>query len=154
MDDPLERFRQRDLAHAAEARPTHEQDLLLFEHAGVSYAVPAGAVDVVVAWNDPAPLPASVAGFAGVLQDRGRVVAILTSPLARPRRAEAVDRRIVICATRRGFIGLPCERTSEVGPVQLAAPPIPGEVVDSSRGPLVFVDPERLVEELAVGAVA
>lgn len=127
---------------------------MLFEHAGVSFGVPAEAVDVVVAWSPPAPLPASVPGFAGVLQDRGRVVAILTSPLARPRTAEAEERRIVICKTRRGFVGLPCSRTREVGLVELAAPLVPGEVVDSSAGPLVFVDPEVLVEQLAPGAAA
>ncbi|MCB9596743.1 MAG: chemotaxis protein CheW [Sandaracinaceae bacterium] len=154
MDDPLAPFREGERARDAEVETTCERDLLLFEHGGVAYAVPASSVDVVVAWNPPAPLPASVPGFAGVLQDRGRVVAILTSPLARPRAGETEERRIVICSTRRGFIGLPCVRTSDVGPVRLAAAPVPGEVVDSSRGPVVFVDPELLVDELSVGARA
>ncbi len=133
---------------------THEQDLLLFEHGGVAYGIRAESVDVVVAWSEPAPLPASVAGFAGVLQDRGRVVAILTSPLGRSVAGEVESRRIVICKTRRGFVGLPCVRTREVGLVQLAAAPVPGEVVDSSAGPLVFVDAEHLVEQLGTGAAA
>lgn len=152
MEDPLERFRAGEDEQQDESSSGPERDLLLFVYSGVSYGIPAEAVDVVIAWDDPAPLPASLPGFAGVLQDRGRVVSVLASPLGRPVEGRVEARRIVICATARGFLGLPCTATREVGPVTLAATPTPGEVVDSSEGPIVYVDPEALLAELAIGA--
>jgi chemotaxis signal transduction protein len=146
VSDPLEPFRAHDAQAPDRVGAGHERTLLVFEHGGALYGVPAQSVDALIAWRKPARLPASVPGLAGVVQDRGRIISVLTSPLCQP--SEAEPRRIVICVTAYGFIGLPCGETRRVGPVVLAQEPQSGEVTDSSEGPLVFVDPERVVEEL------
>lgn len=146
-NDPLEPFRTAGERASERVRTGHERTALVFEHGGTLYGVAAHSVDALIAWRKPAPLPASVAGLAGVVQDRGRIISVLTSPLGR--HAEpAPPRRIVICTTAYGFIGLPCGETRRVGPVVLAEEPVSGEVTDSSEGPLVWVDAERIVEEL------
>jgi chemotaxis signal transduction protein len=122
--------------------------LLLFQHNGIAYGVPARSVDAVVAWRKPARLPASVPGVAGVVQDRGRVIAVLASPLGESTDDRGTHRRMVICTTRRGFLGLPCDETRQIGTVTLAQEPAAGEAVDSSSGPLVYVDPDVLAESL------
>lgn len=125
----------------------HAHALLLFDFEGVLMAVPAGAVDAVIGWRTPARLPCATAGIAGVVQDRGRVVTVLESPLtisAPPDRA--TPHRLIVCKTPKGFVGIPAEATRAVGTVYLAIEPISGEPVDSSEGPLTVVDPTHLVE--------
>jgi hypothetical protein len=73
---------------------------------------------------------------------------VLVSPLGSAGEAEQAPRRIVICTTSRGFIGLPCSATRTVGAVRLASEPVSGQLIDSSWGPLVFTDPEMLADEL------
>jgi chemotaxis signal transduction protein len=151
MQDPLQRFRDQEVSQEEDERAGHELILLVFEHGGVLYAVPASAVDAVVAWHKPAPLPASIPGFAGVVQDRGRIVAVLISPLGKAvEQGGEAPRRIVICSTPRGFLGLPCAETRHIGSVRLASEPAGGDLVDSSSGPVVYVDPITLVRELGV----
>lgn len=149
MDDPLQVFRGGDTVRELGEGVGYEHELLLFEHGGVTYGVAAAAVDVVVAWQKPTPLPASLPGFAGVVQDRGRVVAVLATPMGRVQKELGSEQRLVICNTARGFLGLPCGSTRAVGPVVLAQPPIAGDTVDSSAGPFVYIDPEALLSELA-----
>jgi chemotaxis signal transduction protein len=120
--------------------------LLLFEFDGSILGVQADRVDAVIPWRDPAPLPSASASVAGVVQDRGRIVAVLRTPLAATSTdKKASSRRILVCATQRGFLGLPADSTRGVLSVDLASEPAPGELVDSSQGPLAYVDPNALI---------
>lgn len=151
MGDRLQSFRGGEKAALDERPDGHDVELLVFAHGDTTYAVPARSVDAVVAWRRPAQLPASVPGVAGVVQDRGRVVVVLDSPLGRPADRAEDDRRVVICATERGLLGLPCRQTRQVGTVSFAHVPTTGELVDSSSGPLIYLDPAVVAESLGRG---
>ena len=145
MNDPLAMFREESSAgDAAVTKLTHRRSLLLFEHDGALLGVPAEAVDGVIAWRNPVRLPRASAGFAGVVQDRGRIVAVLESPLGGVKAEPRAARRLVVCATARGFLGLPADTTRGVTVVEFAIEPPPGEIVDSSEGPLTLVLPALL----------
>ncbi|UJR82632.1 chemotaxis protein CheW [Sandaracinus amylolyticus] len=147
MTDPLSRFRE-DLSGGqghAESSARHRRALLLFEHGGALLGVPAESVDAVIAWQAPARLPCATAGIAGVVQDRGRIVAVLESPLGESERETRAVRRLIVCGTTRGFVGIPAETTRGVSTVELARDATPGELVDSSEGPLTIVDPIALI---------
>lgn len=107
--------------------------------------VPAESVDAVIAWLAPARLPCATAGFAGVVQDRGRIVAVLESPLGAGAGESRAGRRLIVCGTPRGFVGIPAETTRGVSTVELARDASAGELVDSSEGPLTIVDPVALI---------
>ncbi len=146
MGDPLEPFRSKAVEEeVAEGGEAH--DLLLFEYGERVHGIRAASVDAVVAHQPPAPLPATVQAVAGVVQDRGRVVVVLRSPTGAPEDAGVV-RRLLICRTERGFVGLPCSTTRQVGRVVVNEPLTPGKLLDSSEGPILFVDPHHLVESL------
>lgn len=124
------------------------KDLLVFECGGDLYGLPAGCVDGVVTWKLPAPVPGSDRRVRGVLQDRGRIVVLMVHPTGRSDRDAPRDaKRIVICQTPRGLIGLPATSTRAVGPVELNVEPTPFAVHDSKLGPFTYLDPTKYGEE-------
>lgn len=142
-DDPLAPFRD------GGASPVGAQDypirrrLLIFHFGALQLAVPAEAVDAVISFRRPSPIPLSDVVWAGVVQDRGRVVAVLRKPFESAGDI-ASARRILVCRTRRGYVGIPARRTRGVFDVGLAHEPIPGEVLASTEGNLTFLDPPYL----------
>ena len=122
------------------------QSLLLFEYSDQLLGVSAEVVDAVIAWRQPARMPGSPPSLAGVVQDRGRIVAVLRSPLGD---GASVDcQRILVVSTAYGYIGLPAQETREVRTVELADEPVSGGLIDSSEGPLTYLDPEAIAAEL------
>lgn len=148
MGDALQSFRSSGDGDGGEEQQGHELELLVFAHGNATYGVPAASVDAVVAWRKPARLPASVSGVAGVVQDRGRIVVVLDTPLGRAGTLEDSERRVVICTTNRGLLGLPCKHTDQVGTITFAHEPTTGELVDSTCGPLIFLEPNAIAESL------
>lgn len=147
MTDSLSAFREVSTGETVgAARSGVKRALLLFEFDEALLGVPAESVDAVIAWRKPAPLPCATSGFAGVVQDRGRIVAVLDSPVAGSARGPRAARRLIVCVTPRGFVGLPADGTRGVAVVELAAAHSGDALVDSSEGPLVVVDPSALVE--------
>lgn len=150
-EDPLSSFRD-DTGFESELSAEveellHAHALLLFDFDGVLMGVPASTVDAVIGWRTPSRLPCATVGIAGVVQDRGRVVTVLESPLATSAPPSgATPHRLIVCKTKKGFVGIPAEATRAVGTVYLAIEPISGEPIDSSEGPLTVVDPTYLVE--------
>lgn len=126
--------------------------LLLFDHGGSLLGVPAQVVDAVIGWRAPARLPCATPGFAGVVQDRGRIVAVLESPLGASGASPTTPRRLIVCSTPRGFVGIPAETTRGVSTVELATDAAAFELVDSSEGPLTIVDPLVVVDAQRRGA--
>jgi hypothetical protein len=125
-------------------RQTVVRDLLLFEYAGYSFAVPAECVDSVVPWKAPATVPGADPRVRGVIQDRGRIVVVMAHPTGQEGAAGGVDgARIIICTTPRGHVGLPAAATNAVGPVELPAEPTPYSVHDGLRGPFTYLDPTK-----------
>lgn len=131
-----------------EAQPKSVHDLLVFEYAGDLYAVSASQVDAVVPWKDPAPVPGADPNVLGVIQDRGRIVVVMAHPTGRVvgdlrtgSAAKAEPKRVVICTTPRGHVGLPAFATNAVGPLELASEPIALTIQDSRHGPITYLDP-------------
>ena len=122
------------------------QDACLFKYGQQTYAVRASKVTGAIAWRNPMPLPRSDRRVRGVVQDRGQVVVLMAHPTG-----EAVSRddtevsRIIVCATERGYVGLPATLTLRVGQVRFAKEPKPGATVDSDAGALTYLDPSLYV---------
>ena len=125
-----------------------QRALLVFQLGSEQYAVSAATVDAVIPWRDPIPLPRTSDYLAGVVQDRGRIVAILHDPLGRPKRDDSPRARIVICSSPWGFVGLPATATRVVGDVVVAAEPRSGRRIDSAEGPLTYIDLAPILEAL------
>ena len=141
-----------DETHAAETLDEHPElgvtrDLLVFEYGKERYAVAAEQVDAVVSWREPAPIPGAPAHIRGVIQDRGRIVVLLAHPNGQATRDTTEQRRVIICKTERGFLGLPATVTNSVASVQLREELTRTSLHDSAFGPFTFLDPERWLQE-------
>ncbi len=122
-------------------------DMLVFELEGDRWAIEARRVDSVVAWRPPAPIPEAGTQLAGVVQDAGRIIAVLNNPLGRPPRDRAHSpNRIVVCNTERGLIGLPA--TSTFGIEALEARGGAGSTLESPQGPAIILDPNDIARAL------
>lgn len=125
-----------------ERRATVLRDLLLFEYAGDRYAIAAANIESVVPWKDPVPIPGADARVGGVIQDRGRIVVVMAHPTGRAdAKAGGDPRRVVICTTPRGRVGLPASTTDAVAAVPLLSEPAAFSVHDSKIGPFTYLDP-------------
>ncbi|WP_437690325.1 chemotaxis protein CheW [Sorangium sp. So ce176] len=118
-------------------------DLLLFDSGRVTFALRAKQVEEVIAWRAPAPLPRVGPRVRGILQDRGRIVVIVSVPLAEPAEAPL---RIVVCRTARGYLGLPAGKTRCVAAVEVFGELSPDVVVDTSEGKVTFLDVTHLLD--------
>jgi chemotaxis signal transduction protein len=119
-------------------------DLLMFEYAGDAYAVRASSVDGVVPWKAPSPVPGASPRVRGVIQDRGRIVTVLTHPAGRAAALSVEPLRIIVCDTRAGLVGLPATATRAVWSAELAADPVAGAVYDGAKGAYLFIDASRI----------
>ena len=130
------------------------RDLLLFDYDGDLYGVDAMCVVGVVPFRAPAPVPGADSRVRGVIQDRGRVVVLLSHPASRvsSRPAREVT-RIVVCATARGHVGLPAVSTRTVITVGLASEPTALSVYESGFGPFIYLDPTRYGDQQAVASM-
>jgi hypothetical protein len=118
-----------------------QRELLLFEFGGELYAVSATRVDGVVAWKPPTSVPGADARVSGVIQDRGRIVVVMFNADGRIRRVlEETPRRVIVCTTGRGLVGLPASSTRAVGPVLLSAEPEAFSVHSSPFGTFTYLD--------------
>ncbi|MBN2195530.1 MAG: chemotaxis protein CheW [Polyangiaceae bacterium] len=132
---------------ADERSATCSRDVFVFQYGSQTYAVSAFRVAGVIPWREPVPLPRSDPRVSGVIQDRGRIVVMMVHPsgegVADP---EADIRRIIICESERGFVGLPATSTVTVGPVEFAREPNALGTVDTSAGVLTYLDPSSYVQ--------
>jgi CheW-like protein len=127
-------------AHAAKT----VLDLLMFEFAGDAYAVRAGSVDGVVPWKAPSPVPGAGARVRGVVQDRGRIVTVLSHPAGRATTPSSDPLRIIVCDTPAGLVGLPASATRAVFSAEFATDPVANGVYDLPTGACTFIDAARL----------
>jgi chemotaxis signal transduction protein len=129
-------------------------DVLMFELAGEAYAVPAAAVEGVVPWRNPAPVPGASSHVRGVIQDRGRIVAVLRHPTGRDVEARDEPRRMILCSTPEGLVGLPASVTRAVTQAEYSGEPKLHAVYASKEGAYTFVAPHRLHASGEHGIVA
>jgi chemotaxis signal transduction protein len=130
------------------SKPRVYRDLLVFEYARSLFAVPASGVEGVVPFRTPVTVPGLDARVQGVIQDRGRIIMVLSHPAGRSGVVDFATNatRIVICTTARGLIGLPALATRAVGRVELDAEPSVFGVYESSHGAFTYLEPQALTE--------
>ncbi|WP_437590959.1 chemotaxis protein CheW [Sorangium sp. So ce1000] len=117
-------------------------DFLLFDMGAVTFALRAQQVEEVIAWRAPLPLPRADPRVMGILQDRGRIIVIVSAALA----PAATPLRIVVCRAARGYLGLPAAKTRCVAAVHVFGEPAPNAVVDTSEGAVTFLDVAHLLD--------
>jgi chemotaxis signal transduction protein len=129
--------------------------LLVFQYGEASFVIRAEKVETVIQWREPVPLPHSRYQLAGVIQDRGRVVAVLSHPSGAEGASSGSERpsRILVCRTSQGHIGIPADTTQSIGQVTVDSLPASGAVVDTAAGPMTYVDPEHIASSVT-GAAA
>ena len=89
-----------------------------------------------------------VGEFLCFIQDRGRIVVVMSHPTGSAVLEPPLEvKRIVICNTARGHIGLPAMATHTVGTVELMSKPQPSAVYDSKFGTFTYIDPSRFVDD-------
>ena len=123
--------------------PQVELDVLVIEQGDLLLGVLASAVDSIVPWQTPAPLPQSAHQVLGVIQDRGRLVAV-----HRYQGLEGTPRRLVVCTTTYGLIGLAVTGTRHVGTIVLQGELRVGVPLRTSAGDLTLLDPEELARRM------
>ena len=149
MPDELEAFRgepgHNDVRDVA---PKFERAVLIFEFDNHTFAIDAAAIDAVVAWREPAPVPQGDAWLLGVLQERGRIVTVIKHPLGRTETCRFTPSRVIVCSTERGLLGLPTTVTKTVDTVAFEQEPIHANSVVSSIGVVTYVDVAELIKSL------
>lgn len=93
-------------------------------------------------------LPGAETRVRGVIQDRGRIVVLIAHPAGRPTDGRGESKRIIICNTSRGYVGVPASVTNTVEGIELQSEPSALTIHDSAHGPFMFLDAERWVEDL------
>ncbi len=148
MPDELSAFLQESNERGrdqVDRRATVSCDLLVFEYMNDLFAVPASCVDSIITWKTPTPLPGADPRVRGVIQDRGRIVMLVAHPTGKRNEVllSVEPKRVIVCATPRGHVGLPATTTRAVGAIELAGVPSPFAVCDSPLGPLTYLDPTK-----------
>lgn len=119
-----------------------QRDLLVFEFGRDRFAVEARRVESVVPWKPPSRIPGADARVQGVIQDRGRIVVVMAHPAGvTPGPNPPEGKRIVVCNTARGHIGLPATNARAVGAFSLSVEPTPLSVHDSPLGAFTYLEP-------------
>jgi chemotaxis signal transduction protein len=117
------------------------RELLVFEFGQDRFAVDATCVEGVVPWKAPSRIPGADSRVRGVIQDRGRIVVLMAHPAGLQKASTTDGKRIVVCSTPRGHIGLPATATTSVGAVELLTVPTPLSIHDSKLGAFTYLDP-------------
>ncbi len=141
--DELSAFGSADETERRDGPRGDEVGLLIVTQGPLSLGVEASRVESVVPWQAPSALPQTSAWVLGVIQDRGRLVAV-----RRPERDEKQITRIVLCTTSRGLIGIPATETRSIGVVRLQTTLRYGVPMDSDQGAITLLDPEELARQM------
>ena len=146
MSNELEAFVDSDTMSVSAERTQIELDVLVIEQGKVQLGILASAVDSVIPWQQPEPLPQSSPHVLGVIQDRGRLVAVHRHP-----ELDQPVKRLAVCTTRLGLIGIAATETRHVGAISFDGEVQLNTPLRTSAGDLTFVDPERLAAAMVGG---
>jgi chemotaxis signal transduction protein len=120
-----------------------ECELLVIEQGELVLGLLAEHVDSVVPWSSPAALPKASPWVLGIIQDRGRLVAV-----RRPQRPIGPAQRVVLCTTSKGLVGIPATGTRSIGTVRVFGAMAFGKPIHTDQGTLTVLDLEVVVEEM------
>ena len=141
--DELGAFPRDDEETVHKRSDSTEHELLVIEQGELVLGIPAQLVDSVVPWTSPAALPRTSPWVLGIIQDRGRLVAV--------RKAEkdmGAPQRIVLCATAKGLVGIPATSTRSIGSVRVLGAPRHGQPVDTDHGALTILDLDAVANQM------
>lgn len=135
-------------------KPADDFELLIFELAGVRYALELSAVREVVNAVMIAPLPDAPSVIEGIVDVRGEVVPVydLRHRFGLPARRLSPDEQLVIAWTNARVVAFRCERTDWVEHVSrslVAAPDIARSAGRHIAGVLRLPDGLVLIQNLA-----
>lgn len=135
-------------AGAEKSESTEEgRPVLLFRHESLRYGVIAEEVSAVIPSTETSLVPGAGGALAGLVQHRGRIVALAADPLGRPAEASSVQ-RILVCDLDGQHLGLPAQAEMEI--VHVVGSWEHGELLDSPAGSLTFVEPARVRAALRI----
>jgi chemotaxis signal transduction protein len=123
-----------------------ELELLVLTQGSLLLAIAAIAVDSVVAWIEPVAIPEASARVLGIVQDRGRLVAV-----TRPLDPNAKSHRLIVCGSTLGLVGIPATNTRSIGAVALRGPHVVGQPVSTELGSLTVLDIEAIAQSMVNG---
>jgi chemotaxis signal transduction protein len=143
-EDELAEFRGEERAADDVGVLADLHDLLVFELGGDCFAVEATKVASVVTYRAPAPVPSGAAALAGVVQDAGRIIAVMHHPLGRNDGDGEPPTRLVVCHCARGLIGFPAHVTHGIiqTPVEGVGP------LDTAFGAASLLEPDAVARSL------
>jgi chemotaxis signal transduction protein len=142
--DELAAFSRDDEEAVHRRSDSSEHDLLVVEQGELVLGIPAERVDSVVPWTSPAALPRTSPSVLGIIQDRGRLVAV-----RRAERDMGAPQRIVLCATPRGLVGIPATSTRSIGTVRVLGGYRFGQPVDTDHGAMTILDVDAVAAQMA-----
>jgi chemotaxis signal transduction protein len=141
--DELGAFPRDDDETVHKRADSSEYELLVIEQGELVLGIPAKVVDSVVPWTSPAALPRTSPWVLGIIQDRGRLVAV--------RKAEkdmGAPQRIVLCVTSKGLVGIPATNTRSIGSVRVLGVLRHGQPVDTDHGALTILDIDIVASQM------
>ena len=118
------------------------QDVLsvvTFSFGGARYVLAAEQAVCIIPMRPLTRLPGAHAGFAGAIQDRGRVIALLAHPLAVPGTHPA-GVRVIVCSGARGLIGLPVASLDGLQELRIVGAPEHGSLLPQGGQAYTFID--------------
>ena len=126
-----------------------ERNMLVFRFGRERFAIYALDVKNVALWSPPVPLPTQSPIVDGVLEQDGRLIAVLSHPLAAPpKRVPKNLSLLIVCETTSGHIGIPATTSKAVGPMTFHFESVAEENIPSSEGPLSLIDPHLLANRI------
>lgn len=146
MGDDLSAFHDESEEDTVAADDHGSLELLVLAQGSLLLGVPATSVDSVVPWSEPTPIPESSARVLGVVQDRGRLVAV-----TRPLDPNAKMQRLVVCGSSLGLVGIPASSTRSVGSIVLRSEHSAGRPVMTDQGSITMLDVEALANDMVNG---
>ena len=116
-------------------KPADDLELLVFELAGVRYALELSAVREVVSAVMIAPLPDAPPVIEGIVDVRGEIVPVydLRHRFGLPARPLSADERLVIAWTNTRLVSFRCERTDWVAHVSRSLVDAPDSARSAGR---------------------
>lgn len=136
---------QGDGAGAAQSLP-----VVMFTFDDAGYVLAADRAVAIIPMRPITRLPGAHAGFAGALQDRGRIIALLSHPLA-VGGAHAAGTRVIVCQVERGLLGIPVASLAGLQELHIRVVPEHAELITHDGQPYTFIDP-RVLSEICGGA--
>jgi chemotaxis signal transduction protein len=125
--------------------------VIVFTFDDSSYVLAADQAVAIIPMRPATRLPGAHSGFAGAIQDRGRVIALLAHPLAVAGSHSAAV-RVIVCQAERGLLGIPVTTLAGLRELRVKGEPAHAGLISDDGNSFTFVDVRALSEICRHGA--